>query len=101
VRRVFVKPALRSYVAMLSKSSREHNDVLVGISVRGSQQLMHAAQAFALISHRSYVLPDDVQGLAASCLSHRLVIKPEARLAGVAENAILQNIVKQQAVPLQ
>lgn len=100
-RRVFVKPALRSYISMLSASSREHADVLVGTSVRGSQQLMHAAQAYALINHRGYVLPDDVQNLAMSCLSHRLVIRPEARLAGVTEAAVLQNILKQQAVPLQ
>jgi MoxR-like ATPase len=100
-RRVFVKPTLRHYVASLSSASREHPDVHVGISVRGSQQLMHASQALALVNHRGYVLPDDIQTLSKPCLSHRLVIRPEARLAGVTEAAVLLSIIKQTAVPLQ
>jgi MoxR-like ATPase len=101
VRRVFVKPSLRGYIAALSKASREHADVQVGVSVRGSQQLMHAAQGFALISHRGYVLPDDIQSLAQPCLAHRLLIRPEARLAGVEEESVLQSLLRQLPVPQQ
>jgi MoxR-like ATPase len=100
-RRVFVKPSLRTYIATLAKASREHADVMVGVSVRGSQQLMYAAQAFALISHRGYVVPDDIQLLAPSCLAHRIVIRPEARLAGVTETGVLQSLLRQIAVPVQ
>lgn len=100
-RRVFVKPSLRGYIVSLSKASREHPDVLVGVSVRGSQQLMHASQAFALISHRGYVVPDDIQLLAPSCLAHRVVLRPEARLAGVTESGVLQSLLRQIPVPVQ
>jgi MoxR-like ATPase len=101
VRHVHVKPSLRRYVAELSQSSRNHADVLVGVSVRGSQRLMHAAQALALTQHRDYVLPDDIQQLVPACLAHRLVLRPEARLAGITPAAVLDNLLKQVEVPVQ
>jgi MoxR-like ATPase len=101
VRRVFVKPSLRAYLVQLSNASREHPDVQVGVSVRGTQQLMRVAQAYALVNHRGYVLPDDVQTLARPCLSHRLVLRPEARLAGVSAAGVLAALVKLVPVPVQ
>jgi MoxR-like ATPase len=99
--RVFVKPSLRRYIVELSHASREHADVLVGVSVRGSRQLMHAAQAFALINRREYVVPDDIQAVAQYCLPHRIVVRPEAKLAGITEQAILKAILRQIEVPAQ
>ena len=99
--RVFVKPTLRRYIVELSNASREHADVQVGVSVRGSRQLMHAAQAFALISHREYVVPDDIQAVAQFCLPHRIVVRPEARLAGITEESILTTVLRQIEVPAQ
>ena len=57
VRSIHVKPSLRRYLAEISAASRIHHDVRVGVSVRGTQKLMHAAQALALIGHRDYVRP--------------------------------------------
>jgi MoxR-like ATPase len=99
--RVFVKPTLRRYIVELSHASREHADVLVGVSVRGSRQLAHAAQAYALINHREYAVPDDIQAVAQFCLPHRIVVRPEAKLAGVTEQAILKAILRQVEVPAQ
>jgi MoxR-like ATPase len=62
---------------------------------------MAAAQAFALISHRTHVIPDDIQALALACLSHRLVLHPEARLSGVDESSIVAAILRQVQVPVQ
>ena len=101
VRRVHVKQSLRKYIAELAAASREHRDVLVGLSVRGSQQLMHAAQAYALLSHKSYVIPDDIQAMAPHCICHRLVLKPEARLAGISEDSVVASLLRQVPVPLQ
>jgi len=100
-RNVFVKPSLRRYVAELSAASRSHPDVQVGVSVRGSQLLMAGAQAYALVNHRSHVIPDDIQALALACLSHRLVLHPEARLSGVDEPDIVAAILRQVQVPVQ
>jgi MoxR-like ATPase len=101
VRQVFVKPSLRRYIAELSLASREHTDVQVGISVRGSQLLMRAAQAMALINHRPYVIPDDIQLVAPACLKHRLIIRPESRLGGVDESSVLDSIFNSVPVPAQ
>lgn len=99
--RVFVKPSLRRYIVELSNASREHSDVLVGVSVRGSRQLMHASQAYALINHREYAVPDDIQTVAQFCLPHRIVVRPEAKLAGITEEAVLKAILRQVEVPTQ
>ena len=101
VRRIYVKESLRRYLAELSAASREHPDVLVGVSVRGSQRLMQAAQAFALINHRDFITPDDIQEMARPCLAHRLVLKPEARLAGVDENSVLTSLLRDVPAPTQ
>jgi MoxR-like ATPase len=101
VRSVHVKPSLRRYLAQLSAASRAHHDVRVGVSVRGTQKLMHAAQALALIGHRDYVTPDDIQQIAPACLAHRLILRPEARLAGVDEYAIVSTLLRQVEVPVQ
>ncbi len=100
-RSLFVKPSLRRYVAELAAASRSHTEVQVGVSVRGSQLLMAAAQAFALISHRAHVIPDDIQALAPACLSHRLVLHPEARLSGVEESDVITSILRSVQVPVQ
>jgi len=100
-RKVFVKPSLRRYIAELSLATREHPDVQVGVSVRGSQLLMRAAQAMALINHRAYLIPDDIQLLAPACLKHRLVMRPESRLGGVDESAVLNAIFDSVPVPAQ
>jgi MoxR-like ATPase len=100
-RQVFFKPSLRRYVVALSHASREHADVMVGVSVRGSRQLMHAAQALALINRREYVIPDDIQEMARVSLPHRIVVRPEARLAGISEPGILDAIISQTEVPAQ
>jgi MoxR-like ATPase len=101
VRRVHVKPSLRKYLSQLSAASRAHHDVRVGVSVRGTQKLMHAAQALALINHREFVTPDDIQQIAPACLAHRLILRPEARLAGVDEHAIVSTLLRQVEVPVQ
>jgi len=100
-RRVHVKESLRRYTASLAAGSRSSKDVQVGASVRGTQMLMAAAQSFALINHRDYVIPDDVQAMALPCLCHRLVLNPEARLSGVTEISVVSELLKQTPVPPQ
>ncbi len=100
-RNVFVKPTLRKYIAEITSSSRTHPDVQVGVSVRGTKQLMHAAQAMALSSHRDYLIPDDVQRIAQACLSHRILMRPEARLAGIANASIVEDLLEKTSVPPQ
>ena len=100
VRAVYVHEAIRQYIVSLVNATRRHPQVQLGASPRGSLNLMHAAQAHALLQGRDYVLPDDVKALAVAVLAHRLILKPEARVRGVEAQQVVEEVVEQVAVPL-
>ncbi|MCQ9384179.1 MoxR family ATPase [Brevibacterium sp. 50QC2O2] len=82
VRLLHTSPALRGYVVSLLAATRRGGDVLLGASPRAGQQLLHAAQAHAVLAGRDFVTPDDVQSLAEPVLAHRLVMRSrDARAA--------------------
>ncbi len=100
VRTVFVHDAVRHYIVSLVNATRRHPHVQLGASPRGSLNLMHAAQAYAVLQGRDYVLPDDVKAVAVAVLSHRLILKPEARVRGVSAEQVVSEVLQQVAVPL-
>ncbi|GBC95513.1 ATPase RavA [bacterium HR16] len=100
VRTVFVHDTIRSYIVSVVNATRRHPHVQLGASPRGSLNLMHAAQAYAMLQGRDYVLPDDVKAVATAVLSHRLILKPEARVRGVNAEQIVAEVLEQVAVPV-
>lgn len=94
VRTVHVSESAREYLLDLIIATREHQDLYLGASPRGSIALYRAAQALAVISGQEYVLPDHVKRLAPKVLGHRLIIKPEARIAGVSPEDVIADIIK-------
>jgi MoxR-like ATPase len=100
VRAVFVHDSVRHYIVSLVNVTRRHPHVQLGASPRGSLNLMHAAQAYAVLQGRDYVLPDDVKAVAVAVLSHRLILKPEARGRGVSAEQVVSEVLQQVAVPL-
>jgi len=70
-----VADKLTEYILTLAEATRHGGDFLLGVSTRGAQSLFRATQALALCEGRSYAIPDDVQRLAPSVLSHRVVLK--------------------------
>ena len=86
---VYVDELIQKWIVELVRATREHELVAIGASVRGSLALERAARAWALLSERSYVVPDDVERLFAPVLMHRIVFRPgflaEARRDGWAE----------------
>jgi MoxR-like ATPase len=100
VRTVFVHDAVRHYIVNLVNATRRHSHVQLGASPRGSLNLMHAAQAYAVLQERDYVLPDDVKAVAIAVLSHRLILKPEARVRGISAEQVVSEVLQQVAVPL-
>ncbi len=92
VRRVFVHQKVRDYVVRLVQATRSHSDVALGASPRGSLALLRCAQAWAACEGLGFVLPDHVKPLVEPVLGHRLVLAPEARLAGRTPKAILDHI---------
>lgn len=98
---VHASPALRHYVLSLCRATRDHEAVRAGASPRASLGLLQAAQARAAMAGRLYVLPDDVKALAPVVLPHRLVLKPEAALRGVDEQAVVRDVVNAVPVPVE
>ena len=95
---VRVDETVRHYIVALTQATRGHADLALGASPRGSLALYRAAQAWAAIEGRGYVLPDDVQGLASITLAHRCIVRPESALRGRTAEAVIADIVK--ATPL-
>ena len=73
---VYVSDAIRQYIVGLSRVTRDHQDLELGISPRASLMLMQAAKAAALLEGRDYVIPDDVKALIVRTFAHQLFIKP-------------------------
>lgn len=96
---VHVAPEIANYVVRLVTFTREHPDVLLGGSPRASLAILEAGRARALIQGRAYVLPDDVKALAAPCLNHRILLKPEAALADGSSLKIIDQALRK--VPVQ
>jgi len=91
---VYVSDAIRQYIVGLSRVTRDHQDLELGISPRASLMLMQAAKAAALLEGRDYVIPDDVKAMIVPTLAHRLIIKPEGRLRETTAESILTRIIK-------
>jgi len=100
VRRVNVAEGIKEYIAELVAYTREHQDLTLGASPRGAIALMRASQAYAMLDGRNYVIPDDVQKMVVPVLSHRLILKPEARLKNMTPERILKSILNSAYVPV-
>jgi MoxR-like ATPase len=100
VRSVFVHSSVQGYIVEITTATRNHNQIEVGASPRGSLALLHAAQAHAASQGRAFVLPDDVKKLAPYVLSHRIVLSPEARARGIEDTAVITDILNRIPVPV-
>ena len=89
--RVHASRALRDYIVALLRQTRDDGRVELGASPRAGLMLLRAAKARALVNGRDHALPDDVQALATTVLSHRLMLVPEA--AGVERGTIVADAV--------
>jgi MoxR-like ATPase len=93
VGQVYVSEAVQRYAVAISTATRRSSELMLGASPRATLHLVRAAKASAAIAGRDYVLPDDVQGLAAQVLSHRLLTTVEASMSGRTPEAALRQIV--------
>jgi MoxR-like ATPase len=99
VRSVHVEPQLQRYIVHVVSLTREHPDVYLGASPRGSLALMRASQARAMLLGRDYVIPDDIKALAISALAHRLIMSPEARMRNATAPAVVASVLQEVPVP--
>jgi len=89
------------YIVNIAEATRSHPDVAIGVSPRGTQALLKAAQARAFIRGRDYVSPDDVKAMAEPVLSHRLVLSHAHRLVKKDGDSLIKQIVNQIPVPAE
>ena len=99
VRSIHVDPQLQRYIVHIVSLTREHPDVYLGASPRGSLSLMRAAQARSMLLGRDYVIPDDVKALAIAALAHRLIMSPEARMRNATASAVIASVLQEVPVP--
>ena len=99
VDRVAVSDEIVSYVASLVRRTRELPSVALGASPRAGVHLLAAARAFATMSGRDFVVPDDVVALAAPVLAHRLLLTPEAELDRFTATDALSNVLASVPIP--
>ncbi|NLO32252.1 MAG: MoxR family ATPase [Candidatus Hydrogenedentes bacterium] len=99
VRDIFVHDKVREYMLRLVARTRDSVHLTVGASPRAAMMLFRATQAYAAVTGRSYVLPDDVKYLAKPVLQHRLIVNPESRLRRVTAEAVLDDILKEIPIP--
>jgi MoxR-like ATPase len=88
-------------VVKVARATREHEEVDLGASPRGTMALYHASQALAALRGRSFVLPDDVKFLAPHVLTHRILISPQTRLRGRRPEEVVAEIVNTVPVPVE
>lgn len=100
VREIEIHEDVERYLLHIIRKTREHEDIEVGISPRGSIALMRAAQAMALIEGRTYCIPDDIRGIALEVLAHRIKLTMEAYLQTTPE-LVINEIIRTALVPLE
>ena len=97
--RVSVAPEVLSYIVDLCRATRSSPSVSLGASPRGATALLRTSRAWAWLSGRDFVTPDDVKALARPTLRHRLALRPEAELEGATTDAVLEGVLATVPVP--
>lgn len=98
-RSVYVDENIRKYIAVIVEATRSHHMVKLGSSPRGAIALYMLAKSIALIRGRDYVTPDDVKYVAHAALSHRIILRSEARISRIQPQDIIDDIIEKVDVP--
>ncbi|GAE88094.1 MoxR-like ATPases [Acetivibrio straminisolvens JCM 21531] len=99
VRKIYVDKSINNYIVEIVSRTRSHSDISLGSSPRGSLSLYRASQAWALYNERDFVIPEDVKLMSIPVLSHRIILKQEARLKKISSEEIIDTIIKSVSVP--
>jgi len=90
---VQVADVVLAYIVDLCRATRTAPSLELGASPRGATGLLNASKAFAWLTGRSYITPDDVKAVARPALRHRVRLRHEAELEGVTADAVLDSIL--------
>ncbi|MET3683217.1 MoxR-like ATPase [Alkalibacillus flavidus] len=101
VQDIHVSASVKQYIVEIVTNTRKHPLIQLGASPRASIALMKAAQAYALIQSRDYVIPDDVKYMAPHVLAHRLQLTAEAKFEGKTDKQLLEDLIKKTMIPVE
>jgi MoxR-like ATPase len=101
IQKVYVDETIKHYIIDLTSKTRKHPSVYLGASPRASIALMKAAQAYAFITGRDYIIPDDIQYLAQYTLPHRIILRSEAKFEGKSADELVNDLIISTNVPVQ
>ena len=96
---VRVSDDVAAYIVDIARATRQSPSLSLGVSPRGATALLRSARAWAWLTGRDFVTPDDVKALAHGTLAHRLSLRPEAELEGVAVGQVLSTALASVPVP--
>ncbi|MFC8925947.1 AAA family ATPase [Streptomyces albidoflavus] len=96
---ISVSPEIAAYIVDVCRATRDSPSLSLGASPRGATALLSTARAWAWLTGRDYVIPDDVKALALPTLRHRVQLRPEAEMEGVTPDAVLTPLLARVPVP--
>ena len=99
LQQITVRSELMNYLVDIIRKTRSHESVHVGAGPRATQALLLSSRAWAAIGGRDFVTPDDIKTMARAVLEHRIVLRPEYEIEGHTVPEVIQQILKEVAVP--
>ncbi|MFB1049030.1 AAA family ATPase [Streptomyces chrestomyceticus] len=99
VAKVAVSPEVTGYIVDICRATRESPSLSLGVSPRGATALLSTSRAWAWLTGRDYVTPDDVKALALPTLRHRVQLRPEAEMEGVTADSVINSVLAHLPVP--
>ncbi|MGW4206113.1 AAA family ATPase [Streptomyces sp. NPDC004726] len=99
VAKTSVSPEVTGYIVDICRATRDSPSLTLGVSPRGATALLSTARAWAWLTGRDYVTPDDVKALALPTLRHRIQLRPEAEMEGVTPDSVITAILSHVPVP--
>jgi MoxR-like ATPase len=100
-RQIRVDDSLRDYIVQVVRATRSNAEIQLGASPRASLALYGAAQAWAAMQGREYVLPDDVKAMAPHVLTHRMILSSQAQLRGRKPEELVAAVVNTVKAPVE
>lgn len=99
VKQVHADASVQQYIAQIVNKTRNNSSLYLGASPRASVNILNASKAYAAISGRDFITPEDVQYVAFSVLQHRVILTPEKELEGKSTSDVIRSIVQSVEVP--
>ena len=100
-KKIFVSDDIQEYILKIVQETLNNENIILGVSPRGSLAMLKACQVYAAINGRSFVNPDDIKTLAPYIFSHRIIIKNTLKIKGILNEDIINEVLKKVEVPTE